>query len=154
MPGFGFWRRWLQLVAMAMCLFGVAMALLNQTAVFSAFNLQVDRVFWPGGSPGAAASQFQGWAYGVWGATVAGFGALVWVMVAYGFRQRQGWVRNGLAACVGLWFLLDTGLSAVYQVWFNVVFNCVILLLVVVPLWMIWPAFDSVEQAATPRAES
>ena len=54
-------------------LFGLVMALLNQTSVATFFNAQVDPVFWDqGGGPDEASRAYQRWVYGILGATFPG----------------------------------------------------------------------------------
>jgi hypothetical protein len=142
MANFEFWRRWLQIVGLGMCLFGILMALGSTTPLFDAFNEQINNVFW-GETPLPLGTQaFQGWAYGVWGATVAGYGGLAAVVAGRPFQTRSRWIRNGLVGSIVLWFVLDSGLSAAYGVWFNVAFNFLVLLLIALPLWMTRSAFD------------
>lgn len=80
--------------------------------------------------------------YGVWGATVAGFGLLAAFIVRRPHRQRQRWGRDALAASIGLWFVLATGISAADRVWFNVAFDAAILAALAVPLIATWATFD------------
>lgn len=50
---FDLWRKWLLAVCAIVILFGLVMALLSWTPLFSVFNSLVDDVFWPGGKPAA-----------------------------------------------------------------------------------------------------
>jgi len=127
-------------VALAMTGFGVFMALSSRSSAFDAFNQQIDPVFWPAG-PDSTARDFQQMIYAVWGATVAGFGALAAFVVRHPFRARQRWARDALAVSILLWFVLDTTASAVAGVWFNVVFNTVVLGALAVPMAATWKEF-------------
>lgn len=133
MDRFDFWQRWLGVISALVAVFGVGMALLNRTVLFSPIDGLVNPVFW--GSVSESASRFQGWIYGVLGATMAGWGVCMTFVVVYPFRRREPWAWNCLAAGIALWYMVDTGLSAVYGVTFNVVFNTVLMLLVAVPLF-------------------
>jgi hypothetical protein len=124
-----------------MAAFGVFMALFSRSPVFDGFNSQIDPVFWAGGAIDASASAFQGWAYGVWGATVAGFGVLAAFVVRRPYRARQRWARDALVTAIAVWFILDTGASAFYGVWFNVAFNSVVLIALAVPVGATWTEF-------------
>jgi hypothetical protein len=138
-----------------MAAFGVFMALFSRSPVFDGFNSQIDPVFSlsvvprpardgieaPGGAIDASASAFQGWAYGVWGATVAGFGVLAAFVVRRPYRARQRWARDALVTAITLWFILDTGISALSGVWFNVAFNSVVLIALAVPVGATWREF-------------
>lgn len=137
-----FWDLWLLAVAVGMAAFGVFMALLNRSILFSGFDARIDPIFWGGVPPDPAARSFQGWAYGVWGATVAGLGALAAFLVRGPYRRRRRWSRDALTAAIALWFILDTGVSAAYGVWFNAVFNCAVLAALAVPLAVTWREFS------------
>lgn len=137
----GVWDRWLLIVAVGMTAFGVTMALLSPSAMFDGFNARIDPAFWGASAVGEAAKAFQGWAYGVWGATVAGFGLLAAFVARGPYRRRQRWARDALVSAVGLWFVLDTGISAFHGVWFNVGFNCVVFAALATPMAMTWKEF-------------
>jgi hypothetical protein len=129
-----FWQRWLMVLGVLITVFGVAMALFNATPVFGLFNSRIDPVFWGGSGAPAQAVAFRGWVYGAWGATVAGWGLLMVFVANHAIRARARWAWTGLTAAISLWYLFDTGMSAAYGVWFNVLFNSVILILAAVPL--------------------
>jgi len=137
----GGWDTWLLAVAVAMSAFGVFMALFSRSPAFDAFNRQIDPAFWPEGVTDPAVRDFQGMIYGVWGATVAGLGALAAFVVFGPYRSRQRWARNALVAAIALWFILDTGISARYGVWFNVAFNSAILIALALPVAFTWREF-------------
>ena len=79
---------------------------------------------------------FRSWVYGVWGATVAGWGILVAFIAMFPFKQRQRWAWNALLAAIGTWYLLDTGISLYFGVTFNALFNTLLLALAGLPLFM------------------
>jgi hypothetical protein len=130
-----------------MAVFGVFMALFNQSPLFDGFNSQIDPVFAlsaveaPSAPIGPSMQSFQGWAYGVWGATVAGFGVLAAFVARVPFRARRRWARDALVAAIAVWFVLDSGLSAMHGVWFNVAFNSAVLIALAVPLGATWREF-------------
>ena len=133
---FLFWQRWLVGVGALVALFGLFMALLNGTPLFALFNDRIDPVFWGGQAVPQAGLAFRGWVYGVWGATVAGWGILVAFIAMFPFKQRQRWAWNALLAAVGTWYLLDTGISLYFGVTFNALFNTLLLALAGLPLFM------------------
>lgn len=85
----------------------------------------------------AAASRFQAWIYNVLGATIAGWGVLVRYIARYPLRCGERWAWRCLAVAFGLWFIIDTGLSACFGVNFNVIFNCLLAAAIFLPLWKI-----------------
>jgi len=133
MSSFLFWQRWLFVVGAMVTAFGVAMALFNGTPLFDLFNRQIDPAFWGAHAVGDTARQFQQWIYGVWGATIAGWGVFVIYIARYPFNQKERWAWNCLVWGLAVWFLLDTGISLFYTVYFNAVFNTVLLILAGLP---------------------
>lgn len=65
---------------------------------------------------------------------MAGWGVLLAFIAFYPFKARQRWAWNGLAAAFGIWFVVDTAISAINGVGFNVVFNTLLLLAAAIPL--------------------
>lgn len=141
MRDFVFWQRWLVGVGATIAVFGVFMALFNGTALFDSFNRQIDPAFWGEQAVEGAAWRFQRWAYGVWGATVAGWGLTLTCIARYPFRRRERWARDTLLLAVAVWFALDTGISLAFGVHFNAVFNAVLLLVAAPPLVFTWREF-------------
>lgn len=134
MPGFSFWQKWLFVVAIVVAIFGTAMALISGTPLFGLFNRQIDSAFWGSNPVGESAGQFQQWVYGILGATIAGWGVFIAFVAHYPFRKKEEWAWNCILLGLLLWFVLDTTLSAVYRVYFNVVFNTALLVLVMLPI--------------------
>ena len=136
-----FWTARLLVASFTMMTFGVLMALFGGTRLFAGLNQQVNMAFWPAGTVDPGQLQFQIWVYGVWGATVAGFGLLAALISGSGFARRQKWARDALAAALSLWFVLDTGISLLSHVWVNAAINTAVLALFIVPLVMTWKDF-------------
>ncbi len=134
MANFAFWQKWLFVVSVFISIFGVLMAFLNGMPIFELFNRQIDPAFWGTNPVEANAGAFQQWVYGVWGATIAGWGIFFAFIAHYPFRHKEKWAWNCLAAGLMVWFVLDTSLSIYYRVYFNAVFNTLLLILVALPL--------------------
>lgn len=134
MNHFKFWQRWLFIVSLGITGFGLFMAVFNQTALFDLFNRQIDPAFWDTASPPQGVADFQSWLFGVWGATIAGWGIFL-AFIAYNpFKQRQKWAWNCLSIGLSVWFVLDTWISWKFEVHFNVFFNTFVALAVGLPL--------------------
>jgi hypothetical protein len=131
---FSLWQRWLLVVGLVIAIFGLVMAFLSGTTVFELFNCQIDPVFWGAGGMPQAATRFRQWAYGAWGATVAGWGIFVVFVAHYPFRRRERWSWNCLAVGLLVWYLVDTAISLYFKVYFNAAFNTGLLILVTLPL--------------------
>ncbi len=134
MPRFQFWQRWLLSVGIVITVFGVLMAFLSGTPLFDLFNHQIDPAFWGANPVSDSAREFRQWVYGVWGATIAGWGMFVLFIAHYPFKRQEPWAWNCLVYGLVLWFVLDTALSISYRVWFNVIFNIVLLVLALLPV--------------------
>ncbi|MEJ2582701.1 MAG: hypothetical protein P8127_13860 [Acidobacteriota bacterium] len=130
-----FWNRWLLLVGWLLVAFGLLLGFLNQTQLFDvAFNRQIDPVFWPSRTPTESIESFQGWIYGVLGATVSGWGVFVVCLAAHPFKKRERWAWNCIAAGITLWYVADTSISLYFGVTFNAVVNTILGGLVYTPL--------------------
>jgi hypothetical protein len=57
------------------------------------------------------------------------------------FARRQRWARDALAAALALWYVLDTAISLLSQVWVNAALNTAVLALFIVPMVMTWTQF-------------
>lgn len=143
MQTFQFWHRWLFIAALCICAFGVMLALFNSTILFKAFNRQIDAVFWPGGISPQDTKTFQQWIYGVLGATVAGWGMFLAFLARYPFRNREKWAWNCIMSGLVVWFLIDTPVSFYYKVYFNVIFNIMTFIAVLLPLFFSKKYFET-----------
>jgi hypothetical protein len=94
MTSFLFWQRRLVAVGAAVSVFGVMMALLIGRPFFDLFNRQIDPAFWGANAVDSAIKQFQQWIYGVWGATIAGWGIILTCGARYPFSKKERWFWN------------------------------------------------------------
>ncbi len=131
---FNFWQKWLFVVSLAILLFGIGMALFSSSRSFHIFHRQIDPAFWQTAPAETNIRLFQGWVYGVWGATLAGWGVFLAFIAAFPFRAREKWAWNCIAAGLLLWYLLDTGISLAYGVFFNAGVNSILLILAGLPV--------------------
>jgi hypothetical protein len=134
MNKFSFWQKWLFVVGLLIIVFGITMAFFSGTPLFALFNSQVDPAFW--GTEGIVdnVKRFQQWIYGVLGATVAGWGVFLAFIAHYPFKNREKWSWNCLVAGLLLWYLVDTAISLNFRVYFNAIFNSLLLILVMLPV--------------------
>jgi hypothetical protein len=131
---FAFWQRWLVGVSVIVVVFGLFMAFLNRTPLFDLFNRGVDPAFWGADAAPVEAQRFQGWAYGVLGATMAGWGVTLLFLARQAFRRGERWAWNSVLAGILLWFVVDEYISLASGVYFNAAFDVVILVLAGLPL--------------------
>ena len=136
MRDFLFWQRWLIAVAVLIAVFGVSIALLNETELFDLFSDQINPVFWDTKSVDTNAHDFQHWVYGVLGATVAGWGVFLAFVAHYPFKRKEPWAWNCVAAGMAVWFVVDSYISLSVGNYFNeLAVNVPLLVLVMLPLW-------------------
>lgn len=138
MSYFRFWRNWLLGVSVFITTFGLFMALLNHTILFSFFNTQINPAFWGSIPVPAPAQAFQTWIYGAWGATVMGWGITMIFIAYYPFGQQERWAWKAVLVSVLSWYIIDTTISWLFAVIINVIFNTTILMLVIIPLLLTW----------------
>lgn len=134
MDRFDFYRKWLVALEVLLVVFGVAMALGSGTPLLRPLLGLVDPAFWPHGSVEPATADFRAWVYGVWGATIAGWGVAVVFVASQAFARREAWAWHAIALGTAFWFVLDTGISLAHGVVVNAAFNVVVVALVAVPL--------------------
>lgn len=65
------------------------MAFLSGTMFFDLFNHQIDPAFWDTRAVDHATRQFQQWIYGVWGATIAGWGIMLTYLAHHPFNRKE-----------------------------------------------------------------
>jgi hypothetical protein len=141
MNRFSFWQKWLVIVSLAITCFGLFMALFSQAPLFDIFSQQIDPAFWPEAPDLPGLKSFQAWLYGVWGATIAGWGLFLVFITGNAFKKRKKWTWNCLVVGLGAWFVLDTWLSWRFAVTFNMFFNIVVVLATGTPLVFTRKAF-------------
>jgi hypothetical protein len=141
MNRFSFWQNWLFFLSLGITAFGIFMALFNQSPLFDLFNQQINLSFSGSAPLPEGVTSLQNWLYGVWGATITGWGIFLSFVAYFPFRQGEKWAWNCLVAGLGLWFVLDTGVSWRYGVSFNVIFNIVVAFATGLPLVFTRKAF-------------
>ncbi len=133
---FPFWQRWLFVFSVIIIVFGIFMALFNRTALFIAlFDNQINPVFWGGNSLSPNAEQFLSFIYGVLGSTMAGWGITLAFVIHHPFRNRESWAWNALVLAFSFWYLTDTAISLSFGVVFNAIFNTLIFIAAMLPLF-------------------
>lgn len=104
MKKFNFWVIWLKGVSIIFALFGVCLALFNQTSIFNIlFNNQINPVFFENIILTPELIYFQQWIYGLLGATCVLVGILIFFVVDNAYKKMEHWAWNciliGLAGC-------------------------------------------------------
>ena len=146
MTNFSFWQKWLLVVCIVISVFGVLMAFSSGTPVFDLFNRQIDPAFWGTNAIDGATRQFQQWIYGVWGATIAGWGIFLAFVAHFAFSKQEKWAWNCIVVGLLVWFILDTSLSLGYKVYFNAVFNTILIIFAGLPLVFTRKYFETIRR--------
>jgi len=131
MPGHDFWRRWL--IADSLLILSLGAFLISMSAMPNPAGDPFTSPFWKEGVTDGARG-FYAWAFGVWGATLAGWGTTLLFIALYPLKKREAWAFNCLAVSIAVWYPVDTYISLYFGVVLNGVLNTVLLLLVLVPL--------------------
>lgn len=135
MKKFNIWVIWLKIVSVIFSIFGAALALFSQTAVFDfLFNNQINPVFFGIQSISTEFIRFQQWIYGLLGATCVLVGILIFFIVDNAFKNMEAWSWNCILVGIIGWFIIDEPISLYFSVYFNAIFNIGLLIAIVLPL--------------------
>ncbi|MFZ5641998.1 MAG: hypothetical protein ACOY46_00240 [Bacillota bacterium] len=138
MKYFQFWQRWLFIFSLLFTIFGLSLALFNQTVYFDfLFNSRINPLFWDTAKLSGQTAIFQQWIYGVLGATCAGWGIFLAFIINSPFKRRELWAWNCIAAGLTLWFVVDSSISFYFNVFYNVLVNLLLYSLVIIPLLLV-----------------
>ena len=128
------WQRWFLVAGLTMVAVGLVIAFLGAHPWAATLTAPFHEVFWPGGAVPNAARHFQRFIYGVLGGSLAGWGVFLVFLARTALARGEQWAWRCAAAGFGLWFVIDTGLSAATGVTANVLFNVAAATLIAVPL--------------------
>ncbi|MEJ2615924.1 MAG: hypothetical protein P8Z35_13275, partial [Ignavibacteriaceae bacterium] len=130
-----FWQKWLLITSIIISLFGIFIALFNQTILFNfLLNDKVNAAFFNSPYISSEVITFQKWIYGVLGATVFGWGIFLSFIAHYPFKRKEKWAWNCFFAGIISWFVVDTSISVYFNVIINAIFNTVLLIGIFIPL--------------------
>lgn len=136
-----FWERWLSAVAWLTAILGLLLALLTGTPALAFVESPLLRAIFGDAALTPEMRTFHRWVFGVAGAVMMGWGIGAIFVVRHGIQKGERWAWTCLALSVGLWYAVDTSISAFYGVWANVIGNTGFLLLYEVPLVALAPRF-------------
>jgi hypothetical protein len=137
------WRNWLLAVCAMVIVFGLIIALLSWSPLFGIFNELVNGVFWNGSAPDANTGQFVLWAYGMLGATMAGWGVTLAFIVYHPYTKKERWAWNSIVIGLSVWFVIDTLMSVYTRAYFNVGVNVLLIIMAGIPLLMSRKSFNA-----------
>lgn len=142
MDHFKFWTKWLQVTCMIFVLFGAALALFSQTPLFNfLLNNQVNPVFFGVSAFTAEAQRFQQWSYALLGSGCVFAGILMFCIAKNAFAAKEKWAWRAVLAGIVGWYVIDSGSSVFFHVYFNVLINTVFLTAMALPLLLTKKSF-------------
>ena len=139
MNTFKFWYRWLLVVAFAIIVFGLYIAFFNNTFLFFYFAKFIQQTYHVE-SPLLQGLLFK-WMFGMLGATMIGWGITIWFVLNNGFLKKQIWAWKALLFATLWWFTIDSYISFISNAIFNVAFNAILLISILIPLIMTFKSF-------------
>ena len=138
MKRFHFWVTWLKGVSIVFGIFGLALALFNQTSFFNVlFNDHINPVFFEANTLSEEFFHFQQWIYGVLGATCVLVSLLVFFIIENSLKKRERWGWTAILIGIVAWFIIDESISLYFSVYFNACVNMGLLIAFGLPLLFI-----------------
>lgn len=129
-----FWIGWLKVIALVVTIGGILFAFHDQLKFLGFLNSWIDRVFYNGNTPALETQTMRSWLIAVLGAVMASWGLFLYFLVRYPLSRKEAWAWYGIFYSTLLWFVIDTGFSAWYGAWFNVILNTILFLQFLAPL--------------------
>ncbi len=131
-----FYRRWLLLASGLIAAYAASLVLAGSITgrLFDVLGFGIQAGAVPDGQP----RSYVLFIYGVLGAVLAGWMVTIAGIAAGPLRSGERWARTVLAASLGTWFVLDTGLSLAVGFWQHAVFNLFFLGCLGLPLAGCW----------------
>jgi hypothetical protein len=127
---------WLKFAALALLVApGLLLALAAAPATAGIATLVFDLIFWPVDGLQSLANPETRLLAAVCGGVMAGWGVMIWLLAAEGFRADPPLARKAIVASGIIWFVIDTAGSFAAGAPFNLIGNLVLLLAFAAPLW-------------------
>lgn len=130
---FRFWSAWLQCACWAMALFGLLLILFHTRAV-PGLTEALSQTMWASDTLPDNVLRYHRFAHAVLGAVTASWALTLAFVARRPFAAGEPWAWHCVAWSIGVWFVLDTGSSALLRVWPNVVLNALSVASFVPPL--------------------
>ncbi len=135
-------KLWLNMTAMVIAAFGPIFFLGTMESTLEAARLTLDLLSWPiDQAPDATTDDTLRFLSALTGGFLLGWGVMILCLRAWAYDAAPDGVRKSVVVGVLAWFVLDSAGSIASGNPSNALFNVVVLLLAVGPLW--WPARSS-----------
>jgi hypothetical protein len=137
---FWFWQKWLLYSSLIFAFTGVLMALYGK--MFTPYLKLLAGIFWMQSFIPEQSDSFRAFAWGPFGATMACCYLLLAFIAEYPFKRKEKWSRNAIIIAFGIWFIIDSGISLFYGVYFQFyAINMVSLMQKLLPIVFTWKDF-------------
>ncbi|HSG91425.1 MAG TPA: hypothetical protein VLA56_19570 [Pseudomonadales bacterium] len=130
-----FHRSWLRFTAIVVGSFGPVFFLGSMLATAEPARLSLDILAWPVDGAQSFASADTRFLSALTGGFLLGWGVMIWCLAGAAHDAAPEAVRRAVVTGLLAWFLLDSAGSVASGTASNVVFNLLVLLLAVGPLW-------------------
>lgn len=138
MNRFIFWYRWLLCVSILILLFGVLLVVdVGMNFIDTIFN----PLFWIHEEIGESALKFQRFVYSVLGATMIGWGTMLYGITKNAIVKKERWARDTILWSLFVWCIVDSTASVTLGASINVLLNLFFLVAVTVPLFATYKEF-------------
>lgn len=128
-------KRWLKVSALVIGFFGPALTLATIPATTAAAQLGLDILTWPiDGFPSYTSNEIR-FMSALTGGFLVGWGVTIWLLSSYVYDAAPEAVRKSVLYGVLAWFVFDSFGSITAGQWPNALWNILVLLLVVGPMW-------------------
>jgi len=128
-------KRWLKISALVIGFFGPALTLGTIPATNELARLGLDILTWPvDGFPSYASEEIR-FLSALTGGFLVGWGVTIWLLSSLVYDAAPEAVRKSVLYGVLAWFILDSFGSITSGQWPNALWNVLVLLLVVGPMW-------------------
>lgn len=135
MRKFSFCIKWLQMMAVILCLLGISLAFLGKTPIF--YWLFFAQPYPPFFELETFTEQVV--LLGAWNGAMAGSaytftGILMLLIFTYAFPKKEKWAYYAIMAGLCIWYAINAGFTVYYKVYFKVIIDTVFFLPVIIPL--------------------
>lgn len=125
-----FWKKYLLTLSYLIIGIGVYVAFFKSTILYRPFNNIVDPVFWPEGIQQQNTIQYKYFVYSLLGSCMIVWGLFLHFIIKNAYNSRQKWIWQCILITTIAWFLIDETYSIIYKVYYNAIFNLILLTIV------------------------
>ncbi len=132
---FNFWVKYLKFVSLFFAALGVMWAVIGSFDPLGIYEKYFAQAFWGRDLLPTDAKRTFRFILGPFGATSAGYFILQFFIAKHAYANRNMWGYNAMITAFLVWFILDTSISLLHKVYFNIVMANVPSLLLMLPIF-------------------